>query len=246
MVIYGVANREQLPQGDGYMFSEANPVPRRTDLKSIVFKNIEFFNTPFDDYWISEEGLVLSTRQNRQHILSQYLSDGKYYCVYLYVNGVKTKYRIHRLVYLTFYGQVPEGYVVDHIDNNKANNSVDNVRAITTRDNCRRACCGKPSGATKKVCVIKDGIEYNFKNVNEFTRLTDFSVRSLKVLRKGGVPDKKARYFVDSFVNEPKLMTLVVRTNKNYIEMGRKVKRLSNWSREENCLPLEAPGTLLN
>ena len=41
----------------------------------------------------------------------------------------------HRIVYAWFYGEVPEGYVVDHIDNNPLNNNLDNLQLLTPREN---------------------------------------------------------------------------------------------------------------
>jgi hypothetical protein len=63
---------------------------------------------------------------------------GGYTHVAIYLNG-KRKYMLtHRLVAVTFIPNpfnLPE---VDHIDNNPANNCVDNLRWITSRDNLNR------------------------------------------------------------------------------------------------------------
>ena len=55
----------------------------------------------------------------------QYISGG-YWKVTL--NG--KVYGIHRLLWEAANGPVPDGYVVDHIDRNTLNNSLDNLRAI--------------------------------------------------------------------------------------------------------------------
>lgn len=50
----------------------------------------------------------------------------------------KTKRRatyIHTLVCETFIGERPNGYVIDHIDRNKHNNRVDNLRYVTIKEN---------------------------------------------------------------------------------------------------------------
>lgn len=59
----------------------------------------------------------------------------RYWYVCLMHNGIKKSYRVHRLVYLTFIGEIPEGMVIDHIDGNTSNNSVDNLRCVTLSQN---------------------------------------------------------------------------------------------------------------
>lgn len=50
--------------------------------------------------------------------------------------GFKGKtYQCHRLVWELHFGPIPKGYVIDHIDRNKANNHVGNLRLQTPRDN---------------------------------------------------------------------------------------------------------------
>jgi len=42
-----------------------------------------------------------------------------------------THYRVHRLVYMYHHGDIPEGLVLDHIDQNKTNNTIENLRAVS-------------------------------------------------------------------------------------------------------------------
>jgi hypothetical protein len=49
---------------------------------------------------------------------------------------VSGKYHyIHKIVYFLNFGEIPDGYVVDHIDRNKLNNNLDNLRLATKRQN---------------------------------------------------------------------------------------------------------------
>ena len=45
--------------------------------------------------------------------------------------------RVHRIIYEMFYGEIPEGYVVDHINGNSSDNRIENLRAVPTIVNSR-------------------------------------------------------------------------------------------------------------
>lgn len=44
-------------------------------------------------------------------------------------------FKINRLVYMAFNGEIPEGYEVDHIDGDRFNNSIDNLQILTPEEN---------------------------------------------------------------------------------------------------------------
>lgn len=43
---------------------------------------------------------------------------------------------LHRLVYMAFYGEIPEGYEIDHIDGDRRNCMLFNLKAVTHKENC--------------------------------------------------------------------------------------------------------------
>ena len=55
------------------------------------------------------------------------------------VDGKRHFVNLHRLVYTLFYGAIPKGLVINHIDGNKQNNSIINLEAITPAENMRHA-----------------------------------------------------------------------------------------------------------
>jgi len=52
---------------------------------------------------------------------------------YLDVNINKQRYRVHRLIFLMFHNYLPEE--VDHINNNRQDNRIENLRAANTQTN---------------------------------------------------------------------------------------------------------------
>lgn len=58
---------------------------------------------------------------------------------YLFIKVGKYIYRAHRLAWFYFYGQWPpiESYQIDHIDGNRLNNSIKNLRLASNAKNAR-------------------------------------------------------------------------------------------------------------
>lgn len=69
---------------------------------------------------------ILKSTPNRNHYLQVSLHD-KY--------GVRKVCNIHRLVALTFLGEPPLNYVVNHKDKNRQNNNLSNLEFVTPREN---------------------------------------------------------------------------------------------------------------
>jgi len=71
-------------------------------------------------------------------IIKQTLSTNGYYCVFAHKNGVKKLYRVHQLVAMAFLNHTPnrfKGLIVDHINNVKTDNRVENLQLVTAREN---------------------------------------------------------------------------------------------------------------
>lgn len=51
------------------------------------------------------------------------------------VNGKRTM--AHRIVWEIFNGKIPDGMYIDHLDQNKQNNKLENLRLVTFAQNCR-------------------------------------------------------------------------------------------------------------
>ena len=86
-----------------------------------------------DNYSINKNGQVFSILKNR--ILTS-TNLGGYKSVNLCVNGKPKSFKIHRLLMFTFKNNIDNKPVVNHKDENKLNNDLDNLEWMTEQENC--------------------------------------------------------------------------------------------------------------
>ena len=85
------------------------------------------------NYQISDSGLVKGIRSR---VLSPFVNAKGYLKIKLNIDGQKKNYFIHRLVAMAFIPN-PDGLPeIDHIDGNKQNNDVTNLRWVDHSTNC--------------------------------------------------------------------------------------------------------------
>lgn len=91
----------------------------------------------FEDYYVSEDGVVASIKFGRVKFLSPSLDRRGYERVKLVKEGKGKTIRIHRLVALAFLKRVAGKDVVNHIDGTKRNNHVSNLEWTNCKGNIR-------------------------------------------------------------------------------------------------------------
>ena len=103
-------------------------------------------------YQVSDLGNVKSLKFGKERLLKQATDSTGYLNVSLYKEGKRKGFKAHVLVAMAFLNHVPCGHrlVVDHIDNDKMNNSLDNLQVITNRENLSK---DKKGGSSKYVGV---------------------------------------------------------------------------------------------
>ena len=88
-------------------------------------------------YAITPEGEVYSYKSKK--FLTPYNSGNGYLKVQLFKDNEKKQYYIHRLVAEAYIPNMDNLPQVDHIDNDKTHNYVNNLQWITHRDNNRKS-----------------------------------------------------------------------------------------------------------
>lgn len=87
----------------------------------------------------------------------------QYLSIQLWNQGQKKKICVHNLVAKVFLGEIPEGYVVDHINNNPSDNYVTNLQIVTIAENGKKAA--KHSYGMKLGSKLKGGFNYDLRVV---------------------------------------------------------------------------------
>lgn len=89
------------------------------------------------EYGITSCGKVWSYKTNK--FLSQYANHKGYMNVKLSKNGVHTEYKVHRLVAEAYIPNPNKYETVDHIDNCKTHNWVNNLQWMSRENNTKKA-----------------------------------------------------------------------------------------------------------
>lgn len=53
--------------------------------------------------------------------------------------NIVKQYYVHRLIWETFNGNIPEGYEIDHINTNRSDNRLENLRIANHKENCNNS-----------------------------------------------------------------------------------------------------------
>jgi len=136
-------------------------------------------------YRVSMEGIVQSRlyprgdkfavdRISDWRVLSQYKQKtdkhgGYYLSVILKISAKPSKFklkRVHRIVVENFIGKIEKGMEVDHIDGNRENNNLSNLRIVTRKENVKNATDRNAWGKGQLVGSRKISIEA-LKNINK-------------------------------------------------------------------------------
>jgi hypothetical protein len=102
--------------------------------------------------WISAKGVVV--RKHNGIVLKKHKNRSGYYAISFTINKKPKTHLIHQLVAITFLNHKPNGHtlVIDHINDDKLDNRVENLQIVTHRFNTKKTQ-GKYSSIYKGVSI---------------------------------------------------------------------------------------------
>lgn len=125
-------------------------------MRKIIINNLE--------YEVNDEDLILK-RRGRGYRKSFPDKDG--YLKYTFGDGSSKTFNItvHKFVWQLYNGDVPKGLTIDHVDGNKQNNHISNLRLLSARENVIKG------NARYWLISDPDNIMHKVYNLTQFCRL---------------------------------------------------------------------------
>ena len=108
----------------------------------------------FPNYWVNKDGTIVNEKTRKILIPSE---RNGYLRVNFFYNKNSYKRSLHKVLYETFNGPIPEGMLVDHIDGNRSNNALYNLRLVTQSDNMKSAMINGHAGQIPVLQFDKQG-----------------------------------------------------------------------------------------
>ena len=156
----------------------------------VIIDGVKYYkHSVFTNYAASKNGNVLSLRTKK--IISMVKNGSGY--LYFNIDDKKLEkrknYTQHRFVYEVFKGEIPRFFEIDHINNNKSDNRIKNLRLLNHKQNIEKSK-NKPiisldieAGKEKRYISIKTAaieLDINASNITKICRKKGKSATSKK------------------------------------------------------------------
>lgn len=151
-------------------------IERCLNWNTLIYYKMDGTKLVFSKYEITSSGII---RNKSTKKIKKYQISGGYYTVNLISDENKLYViYVHILVASTFLGERPTDYFVDHINRNRLDNSINNLRYTTPKDNNLNRDCKK----SKNIKTIYIGLDMN--NIIRQVIYTNYNSRRLPKLNK--------------------------------------------------------------
>lgn len=106
-------------------------------------KSVEYYDyIVYDNAEVVSKGRWIEQKYRRMYWkekkLKPTVNNGGYYIISIRKDGKQYSRGLHQIVWEAFNGDIPEGYDVDHIDDDKTNNCLSNLQLLKHEDNLKK------------------------------------------------------------------------------------------------------------
>lgn len=148
-------------------------------LENEIWKEINIENEDTSGYYLSSLGRF----KNKKGVI---MKDYKpHHTGYIYLRVNIKKYALHRLVALTFIGNVENKPFVNHIDGNKLNNKLENLEWVTcSENNLHNYKIGLINGYKRKISQydLQMNLIENFNSIKEASNKLNIGLSGIKAV----------------------------------------------------------------
>lgn len=121
----------------------------------------------------------------RGNVLKQYRTHKGYLEVMVYFNGKYEHIRVHRISYIWFKADIPEGLQIDHINMIRSDNRPANLQILTNRENCMRKVNCQSAPKAVIATNVDTGEEFEFDSVIDAIRKLNLNAGSVYYVLNG-------------------------------------------------------------
>lgn len=172
-------------------------------MNEIIINNELFKETNISTYFASNNGRIAKIAFNEDNdiisfkIIKQEISSSGYCRAPLKIEkGVEKKFLVHRLIFETFNGPLYDN-VIDHIDSNKQNNKLNNLRSCSQKDNIAFAIENNNFKGNRKFIIIKEkdtGEIHYFDSLMDMNKFLGYSETYTKGIKSTTTAKFKNKY----------------------------------------------------
>jgi hypothetical protein len=119
------------------------------------------------DYFYYKDGGLYSKLNNKQYGTKR--TDG-----YVVFQHNKIKYYVHRVIWALHNGTIPDEKQIDHINRNKSDNTIENLRVVNVRENGLNREFKKSNTGIKGVSKDRDYYKVSFTINNKSIHVGNF------------------------------------------------------------------------
>lgn len=169
-------------------------------MENLNFENEEWRDIPnYEGYQVSNLGRVKSLKRFRkgkngslvpinEKIKKSVISRNGYYRVILWKESIGKWHQMHRLVWEAFNGSIPEGLQVNHINEIKSDNRLENLNLMTPKENTNwgtgieRRAKKQTNGKKSKPVLqydLNDNLVKEYPSIRQVERETGFANQNI-------------------------------------------------------------------